>query len=163
MKIFKFQFTKLTKIFIYIGLALCVIGVGVNIICICTENISEEVNITYPIIKYTLMFLIPAVLAVLLISFLASSYYSVDGTTLKTSFGIIKSTYKIADVSQIILDRNTNKLSVFFKNENFFVIVVKEEWYDEFIDALLKANPEIEYSIKSKENHGPDDEKKKKK
>ena len=46
----------------------------------------------------------------------------------------------------------TNKLSVFLKNNTFFVIVVKEEWYEEFIDTLCKANPSIEYSIKSKEN-----------
>ena len=32
------------------------------------------------------------------------------------------------------------------------MIVVKEEWYEEFIDTLCKANPSIEYSIKSKEN-----------
>ena len=107
------------------------------------------------------MFLIPVILLVLLISLIFSSYYSIDEKTLKTSFGIIKSKYDVNDIQTVALDRTTNKLSVFMKNESFFVIVVKEEWYQDFIDALLKVNPQIEYTIRSKENDTDKDDKKK--
>ena len=40
------------------------------------------------------------------------------------------------------------------------VIVVNNEWYDDFIDALCKANSEIEFSIKSKEHDDKDDNEK---
>lgn len=106
------------------------------------------------------MFLIPIVLLIILISLLISSYYSVDGNVLKTSFGIIKSKYDISEITSIILDRTTNKLAVYFKNNNYIVIVVKDEWYDEFIDTLCAANGKIEFSIKSKEPENPDNEKK---
>ncbi len=152
MKVFKYKFSKLTISLIYTGIALCFIGLGINIYSIATTNIREDANIVYPIIQYSLLFLIPILLLVLLVSLLLSSYYSIDNKTLKTSFGIIKSKYDINEIATVMLDRATNKLSVFLKNNTFFVIVVKEEWYEEFIDTLCKANPSIEYSIKSKEN-----------
>ena len=161
MKIFKYKFTKLTISLIYVGIALCIAGLGINIYSIITSNIGESANIIYPVIQYTLMFLIPIILLVLLISLIFSSYYSIDEKTLKTSFGIIKSKYDVNDIQTVVLDRTTNKLSVFMKNESFFVIVVKEEWYQDFIDALLQVNPQIEYTIRSKENDVDKDDKKK--
>ena len=159
MKIFKYKFTKLTVIFIYIGLALCVVGLGINIYSVITSDIASSPRPVFPIIQHVLMFLIPIVLLVILISLLLSSYYSIDGKTLKTSFGIIKSKYDISEIETVLFDRTTNKLSVFFKDSSFIIIVVKEEWYNEFIDALCNANSGIEFSIKSKESD-PDNDKK---
>lgn len=162
MKTFKYKFTKLTISLIVIGIVLCFAGLGINIYSVITSNISEAANPVFPIIRYTLMFAIPVVLLVLLISLIFSSYYSIDDKTLKTSFGIIKSKYDIKEITSIMLDRNNNKLSVYLKNNSFFVIVVKQEWYEEFIDTLCKANPQIEYTIRSKENDVDNDDKKKK-
>lgn len=161
MKVFKYKFTRLTTIFIYVGIALCVAGMGVNVYAIITGNPSSAVNPIYPILQYTLMFLIPVILLVILIGLLVSSYYSIDGKILKSSFGIIKSKYEIKNIESVVLDRTTNKLSVHFADKNFITIVVREEWYDEFIDALCKANTDIEYSIKSKESDGSDGKDKK--
>ena len=152
MKIYKYKFTKLTLALIYVGIALCIAGLGINIYSILTSNIGESAKIVYPIIQYSLMFFIPIVLLVLLISLILSSYYSIDENTLKTSFGIIKSKYDIREIQHIVLDRTTNKLTVFLNDSVFFVIVVREEWYEDFIDTLCKANPKIEFTIRSKEN-----------
>lgn len=161
MKRFKYKFSKLAKILIYIGIALCPIAFGLNIYFLITEDIASAAYPIYSIIKYVLMFMIPALLLVILVSLLVSSYYTVDGKTFVTSFGIIKSKYKISEIQTIVLDRTTNKLSLYFKDNIFIVVVVKEDWYDEFIDALCLANPDIEFSIKSKENSGKDDKDKK--
>lgn len=162
MKKFKYKFTKLTLSLIYAGIALCFAGLGINIFRIINDNIEEAANIIYPIIQYTLFFLIPVILLVLLISLLLASYYSIDENTLKTSFGIIKSKYDVKDIKSVILDRTTNKLSVGMSNGTLFTIVVNEEWYQDFIDALCRTNPLIEYSINSKENNGDDKDEKKK-
>ena len=156
MKKFNYRFTKLTLIFIYIGIALCVVGMGINVLTIATSDIASEANPVYRIIQYVLMFLIPVVLLIILISLLTSSYYAIDGKTLKKSFGIKKSKYDIGKIETVLLDRTTNKLSVYFNDKVFIVIVVKEDWYDEFIDALCSANRNIEFSINSKEK--PDDD-----
>lgn len=163
MKVFKYKFARLTYIFIYVGIAVCIAGIGLNILSVITSDIASSANIVYPIIQHTLMFLIPVVLLVILVSILFSSYYSIDGKTLKTSFGIIKSKYDIGNIETVLLDRTTNKLSVYFKDGSFIVIVVKEDWYNEFIDAICKANRNIEFSIKSKESTGGDTDDKTKK
>lgn len=159
MKVYKFKFTRTTKIFIYAGLALSVFAIGLNLFFILTDNLSEEANIVYPVIRYTLMFLIPVALIVILVSLLLQSYYSIEDKIFKTSFGIIKSKYNIEDITAIVLDRETNKLTVIFKNESFIVAAVKEEWYDDLTDELCSRNPDIEYAIRSKEPEN-DDEKK---
>ncbi len=159
MKVFKYKFSKLIISLIYVGIALCIAGIGINIFYVATGKISESPNIIIPIIQYTLTFLIPIVLLVLLISLIFSSYYAIDEKTLKTSFGIIKSKYDIRDIQRIILDRTTNKLAVYLKSNVLFVIVVNEEWYEDFIDTLCKANPQIEYTIQSKENDVDKDDK----
>ena len=153
MKIFKYKFTKLAVSLIYIGIVLCFVTIGINIFSIVTSNLNESANIVIPIIQYILLFLIPVALLVLLISLLLSSYYSINENTLKTSFGIIKSKYYVKDILTILLDRTDNKLSVYLKNNAFFVIVIKEECYEDFIDTLCKINPQIEYTIRSKENN----------
>lgn len=161
MKIFKYKFAKLTISLIYIGIALCFVGIGINIFIICTSNLSEAANIAYPIIQYTLMFLIPIVLLVILISLILFSYYSIDERILKTSFGIIKSKYDIKEIQTLILDRTNDKLCVHLKNNALFTIVIKEELYGDFIDALCRANPQVEYTIRSKENDIDNDDKRK--
>jgi hypothetical protein len=156
MKVFKFKFSKLNKILIYAGLALAVVGFIVSVINLITGDASTSKNLVYPIIQYTLLFLIPIAFAVILISLLISSYYSIDDKILKTSFGFIKSSYKIDEITCIVLDRKTNKLSVFFGDTTFIVINVNEDWYEDFINTLLEKNPKIEYTINSKENSGED-------
>lgn len=145
--------------FIWIGIALSVIAFGVNTYFVFTEGIGSAANALYPVLRYTLMYFVSVAAFVLLLSLILSSSYQITGTKFKTNFGIIKSTYDIEKIESVVLDRNTNKLSVYFNDKNFMVIVVKPEWYEDFIDELLKANNKIEYTINSKENH-IDEEKK---
>lgn len=74
MKTFKYRFTRLTTAFIYIGIALCVIGLGVNTYSVIVSDIAAEPYPVYPIIRFVLLYLIPAILLVILISLLISSY-----------------------------------------------------------------------------------------
>ena len=162
MKKFNFRFTKLTKVFIYLGLALAAAAIAVNTYFVIANGISSAANPTIKIIQYAAMYFAAALLLVVLVSLLISSYYAIDGKRLITSLGIIKTKYDIDAIQSVLLDRNTKKLSVFFAENRFVVIVVKDEWHEDFVAELLKVNPNIEFSINSKENT-PDDEEKKKK
>lgn len=163
MKKFKYKFSRLTYWLIIAGLALSAAGFGINLFVCIDSGISSAADPVYPIIQYTLMFAVTIALFVILVSILISSYYAVDETKFITSFGFIKSKYLIKDIETVELDRNTNKLSVYFANDTFVVIVVKEEWYAQFVQAILDVNPKIEYSIKSKENTPDKDQDKDKK
>lgn len=159
MRTFKYKFTKVMTVFICLGLALSVAAAGINTYYVVAEGIASAANPVYPIITYTLMYAVSLLLFIILLSLLLSSYYAIDGKTFKTSFGIIKSKYDIEKIENIVLDRETNKLSVYFDENNFIVIAVREEWYEDFIDLMLKANRNIAYTIKSKENKKDDDKK----
>lgn len=150
MKKFEFKFSKATNAFIYIGIALAVIAFGVNTYFVITQGVGEEDKI-YPIVRYVLMYFVATLLFVVLVSLKVASYYSIDGKTLKTSFGIIKSKYDVQKIETIMIDRTNHKLSVYFDDKNYIVIAVKEDWYEDFTDELLKINPKIEFTIKSKE------------
>lgn len=150
MKIFKYKFTKLIYLLIVLGMVACVAGFAVTLWQCLTQGTGMTNIPALTIIRYILMFFVTVVLFVILLSLLISSYYAVDKEHIKTKFGFITSKYNINDIDVITLDRNTNKLTVTFKDESFIVIVVKEEWYNDFVQAILDAKPAIEYSIISK-------------
>lgn len=152
MKIFKYKFTRLLKALMVLGMVLCGVGFGVNLFYCITNGASHAADPVYPIMQYVLMFFVTVVLFVLLLSIMVRSAYVIDGKVFKTRFGFIVSKYDVEKIENITLDRKTNKLTVTFKSGEFIVIVVKQEWYEEFITALLLANPNIKYDIISIEN-----------
>ena len=147
MKVFKYKFTKLITTLIYAAIPMPVLVLGLTTYHLIVNDISTAVNIVYPILQYSLMYLVAILLGIILISLLVSSYYSIDGKVFKTSFGIIKSKYDAEKIESVILDRTTNKLAVYFNENTFMVIVVKEEWYDDFIKTLTSLNERIEFDF----------------
>ena len=147
MKKFKYKFTKLITALIYVGIALSVAGFGINLYYCIANGIKGAADPIYPILQYTLMFLVTITLTVLLVSVLVSSCYIIDGKYFKTKFGFIVSKYDVENIDSIVDNKKTGKLTVTFANGEFMVIVVKQEWYNDFIEALLAANRKIEYSI----------------
>lgn len=147
------------KALMIFGMVLCSVGFAVNLYYCIVNGARNAVDPVYPILQYVLMFFVTIVLFALLLSILLFSCYIVDGKTFKTKFGFITSKYDVEKIYEVTLDRKTNKLTVTFENGEFIVIVVKQEWYNDFIDAVLKANPKIEYSINSLENDKKDDKK----
>ena len=143
---------------IFIGLALSAVGFVLNLVMCIMNGTASAADPVYPILQYSLMFFVTVALFAILLSVLLNSAYEINDKTFRTRFGFIVSKYDVETIETVTLDRKTDKLSVTFANDTFIVIVVKQEWYDEFIEALLAANPKIEYSIISLENK-PDDKK----
>lgn len=159
MKRFRYKFTAVMKVAIIAGLILSAAGFTVNLVMCIINGVSSAADPVYPILQYTLMFFVTVALFAILLSVLLNSAYVIDGKSFKTKFGFITSKYDIASIVNVTLDRKTNKLAVTFENDTYIVIVVKQDWYDDFIKALLEANPQIEYTINSLEK--PEDENKK--
>ena len=152
MKTFKYKFTRLLKALMILGMVLCGVGFGVNLYYCITNGARHAADPVYPIMQYVLMFFVTVVLFALLLSIMLRSAYVIDGKFFKTRFGFITSKYDVEKIENITLDRKTDKLTVSFTSGEFIVVVVKQEWYDEFITALLLANPKIKYDIISLEN-----------
>lgn len=159
MNKFKYKFTTLILVFIGLGIALAIAGTILNTYNIFADKCWTYANPSIYIIRYVLIYFVAAALIVIMTSLLLSSYYAVDERFFYTSFGIIKSKFDVKTIVGVVLDRETNRLSVHFSENNYTNVLLRPELNDKFVDALLKANPLIEYTINSKENRG-DDEKK---
>lgn len=131
------------------AMALSVVGFALNLYYCIANGIKGAADPVYPILQYVLMFLITIALFSILASILLSSYYIIDEKYFKTKFGFIVSKYELEKIATIEDNKKTNKLNVKFENGEFIVIVVKQEWYNDFIESLLAANRNIEYSIVS--------------
>lgn len=149
MKSFNYKFTAVKKGLLIAGLVLSVVGFGINLFFLLRNGISSAADPVYPILQYALMFLVTVLLFTLIISMLVSSKYIIDDKYFKIKFGLIVSKYELEKIDSVVLDRKTDKLNVTFDNGEYAVIVVKQDWYNDFIEALLAANPKIEYSIVS--------------
>lgn len=159
MKKFKYKFSKLMTALIFAAMALSVAGFALNLVYCIKNGTSKAADPVYPILQYTLMFLVTVGLFVLLISIYVSSCYIIDDKYFKTKFGFIVSKYDINLIDSVVHDKKTGKLTVTFENGQFMVIVVKQEWYNDFIEALLAANRKIEYSIISLDKDDVDGDK----
>lgn len=156
MKTFKYKFTRVLKALMVAGMALCVVGFGVNLYYCLTNGSQHAANPIYPIMQYVLMFFVTVLLFAILLSVMLRSAYVIDGKVFKTRFGFITSKYDVEKIERITLDRKTDKLTVTFTSGEFIVIVVRQDWYDDFIDALLAANSKIEYNVISLDNTDTD-------
>lgn len=160
MKKFRYSFPRPTLILIIAGLAVCLAGFIVNLYVCITQGTSHAVDPALPLTGYILTFLITIVAGGMLAGVLCRSGYIIKGDKLISAFGLIASSYAAADIEIIVLDRQTEKLTVGFKDEGKLNVLIKKESYADFVQAILDINPAIEYAIQSIENT-PDDKNKK--
>lgn len=140
------------KALIWAAIALSAAGFGITTWRLISNRSTYVATPFYNIMTYVLMYLITVALIVICVSVLLKSQYVIDGKTFKTRFGFIVSKYDVEKIDCVTLDRKTDKLTVTFTSGEFIVVVVKQEWYDEFITELLLANPKIEYTVNSLDN-----------
>ena len=141
-KIYKIQFTKAIIAVSIAILLFCTVGIVVSIIQIN----SRGINGFYDILKYPFLILVSIFCIALVIAILVKSQYAIDSIYLTSQFGFIKSKYEIKKITAIVLNTDTNKLSIECKEE-FFVISLNKEWNEAFVRDLLAVNPSIDYSF----------------
>lgn len=124
------------------------------------RGIRGDITSAWEWIKYLLLYFVSIFLAVLLIAMLVRSRYIITQKRLITQFGVIFSKYEIKKIRSVSLTSETKKLNVYFDDfkNRFITIVVKEDWYDDFIRTLTSINEHIEFDFVS-----PDEERGKKK
>ena len=131
------------------------IGLSIAVILLCVAGIVISV---YRLVEFggvdgfTDALTSPLLIAIcifciaLVISMLVKSQYIVDDKYYTTQFGFIKSKFLIADITALLYDTDTKKLTVFV-GEQFSVLSLNPIWNDEFITALRAVNPNIDFSF----------------
>lgn len=143
MKDFKFKLSKTAVILSALAILLSLGGIGWTIYRIVKFGISTFVLG----LQHVVMLFVCVLLLIIFISLLARSFYRVTDKEIILRFGIIKSTYKIDEITSVHLFTKTNKLVVYLKNDTYTVIVVKPEWHNEFIKTLTAKNDKIRYDV----------------
>lgn len=143
MKTYKFRLSKLVLALLIAALAASFGGIGFTAYRIYRLGFSTVLLG----IQHVVILIACVLLIVILVSILIRSCYKITDKEVLLWFGIIKSAYKIADIESVHLFTKTNKLVLYFKNERYTVIVVKPEWYNDFIKELLSKNSKIRYDV----------------
>ena len=139
---FKIKFPK-SILWICVAIyALCGVGVGISV----WRMVRFGVGTFFDVLKYPFLIVVCLLCVVIVTSVLIKSEYIVDEQFLISKFGVVKSKFSIKEITSIVLDSDAKKLTVYF-GEQFTVLSVMPEWNEDLSRALLKVNPDIDYSF----------------
>ena len=141
-KYFKYQFRPIMLVLAIAVLLLCVAGIGVSVYRIVTFGIRQFSDA----LQAPLLILISLLCMTVVIALLIKSQYIVDENYYTVQFGFIKSKFPIKEVTAMELNSDTKKLTVYV-GEEYSVLSLSPLWVDDFIAALRKANPNIDFSF----------------
>ena len=145
---FRYKLTPILLLLCALVLLLCVAGIVVTVYRMIINGgiLSPTDLLKYPFLIAVCLFCIAIIIALLI-----KSQYLVTKDELITQFGFIKTKYPVKDITELEHDRDTHKLTVKF-GEQFCVMSCASDWADDFVRAILQANPNIEYSYTLTEN-----------
>jgi hypothetical protein len=128
-----------------LGIILAIVCISLNVIKF-VKNVNANVNAgIYENASTIIAVLLSLLLIVILISAFISSYYKITDKAVILKWGFIKNTINIDEVKEIKLLTDSKKLQLVFEDESFFVIVVNDEWKQEFVDEFKQKFPKILY------------------
>ena len=143
MKSYKFRFSKLVLVLIGLAIAAALAAVAYTVYRIYLYGFSSPLLV----IQHVAVLIVAALAIVIFVSLLIRSVYKITDTQIILWFGIVKQTFKIANIESVHLFTKTNKLVIYFKDDKYTVIVVKPEWYNEFTKEILARNDKIRYDV----------------
>ena len=157
VKTYKFRFSPMMIAVFCIGIVLCAVCFALTSwqFVEFVIGVRGDISSVWEWIKYILLYFVSVFLSLLLIAMLIRSRYIITERRLITQFGIIFSKYEIKKIRSVCLVSGTKKLNVYFDDfkSRFITIVVKEEWYDDFIKTLTSINEKIEFDFTDPENN----------
>lgn len=144
---FKYKFTKTMLALAFGAILLCLAGLVISIYRLSVYGVHGFTEaLQSPLLIAICLFCIATILSIL-----AKSQYVVDEEYYTTQFGFIKSKFLIKDVTSMVLDNDTKKLTLYV-GEQYSVLSLAPEWTDEFIKAIREVKPDIEFSFTMAEN-----------
>ncbi len=156
-KYFRFQFTPALIVMSIAALLVSATAFGISV-----YNISKNgIHSFNDVLRYPFLMLVSVALIVIVTALLIRSGYLVDDKYFTTQFGLIRSRCELKKITSVVLDRDTYKLTI-YTGDSYSVLSVHPSWNEDFVRALLKGNPDIDYSYTLRENKPEDDKKKKK-
>jgi len=139
---FQYKFSPLMIVLSILVIVLCTLGIAVSVYRIVEFGIQDFLDA----LKSPFLILVCVFCIILVISILAKSQYLVDDKNFTVQFGFIKSVFSIKEITSLLLDSDSKKLTVYF-GEQFSVLSIDPLWNDELIKKLREINQNIEFSF----------------
>lgn len=150
---FKFKFPVHLLMLAILGLLLCAAAIGYFSWMFADFLQHGDLASVYEWIKFVLIYFASIGLAVFLIAMLIRSQYVLTEKELIMQFGLIKQKFALKTIYSVHLFKGANRLAVYFDDfkTKFIIILVKEEWYTEFVRELTARNDHIAFSFSTAE------------
>lgn len=152
MKKFKYQLPTLAIIVMILGIVVAVACLVWNAIRFINQINSNTDFTLYDYMTYIIIAIVVVGYTVIALGAIFNSYYFVDDKQVVLKWGILKNSIELSEIVEIRLLVSNNRLELVFKDESYFVVATKREWYDEFINEIKKYRPEIQFIQNSQVN-----------
>lgn len=123
-------------------LALCLGGIALSIY----RLINSPLQGFSDYLKSPLLIVLSAFCIVVVVSLLIKSQYVVTEEYYILQFGFIKNKYPLKDITSILLDSDTQKLTVNMP-DGYTVLSLSQSDNDEFVKTVQSINPHVEFSF----------------
>ncbi len=153
IKKYAFRFSAVMLAVLIAGLVLCVACFALTTWQF-TGFLTGDVSSFYEWVKYALLYFVSVFLAVLITAMLVRSQYVLTEKELILQFGFLKTRYDVKKIFSVCLLNGSKKLCLYFDDfkTKYATVVVKEEWYDDFIKTLTSLNERIEFDFSTYED-----------
>ncbi len=143
MKSFRFKYSPIVWVLLGLVIAIFLTGLGFNIF-----NIAVTKEQGFKLVSYWIMAGVTGLVLLLAISVAIFGKYVIKKGYVYSYFGIVSSKIAIEDIVEIVHFKKSNSLVAYFSDNNFSVIVIAPELFDEFVLSVRKEKPSIKFDIK---------------
>ena len=107
-------------------------------------SLDNPVQMTaYEYIRIALCLVLPIAFASFVTSATISSYYLISEKHIKVGF--LSDKYKTSDVSSLVKNIRTNRLTIVFTDESTLNVVIEPAKFDDFCSEIMKHNRNVSY------------------
>ena len=139
MKKFKFSYSLPVILLLAAGMLVSVVSIALNV----SRLFSDSVPSAYNVVSIITVLLVCVAFLALAVSMLVNSYYSIDEKFFTLRWGLLSNKLEIATMTRVELDSEKKTLTVFYGEENYFVIKSATIPFPDLITELRKINGKI--------------------
>ena len=139
MKKFKFSYSLLVILLLAAGMLVSVVSIALNVSLLFSDSVPSAYNV----VSIITVLLVCAAFLALAVSMLVNSYYSIDEKFFTLRWGLLSNKLEIATMTRVELDSEKKTLTVFYGEENYFVIKSATIPFPDLITELRKINGKI--------------------
>jgi hypothetical protein len=130
-----------------IGFVLALFIISYNLYKIASGKLMSD-----GITSRTISIVIAFVFIGFAVTVLASSFYTITKSEIKTRLGVIVSGISLSEIKEIVHLTSSNTLAIFYKDNEYSNIVIAPKNFDSFAAELRKMAPSIIYRVVEETN-----------